>query len=136
MRNYFEFDGEIVLVTGASGGLGRHFSQVLAAAGAVVCVAARRLDKIYETQNKWTLGSDIVAINNNLKDIVEKFGINSMQFDKCLNNEKIADKILNERIDAQKKYAIDSTPTVIINEKKLEGSADFKNIKKKIEKLI
>ena len=49
MRNYFEFDGEIVLVTGASGGLGRHFSQVLAAAGAVVCVAARRLDKIYET---------------------------------------------------------------------------------------
>tara|TARA_B100000029_G_scaffold253903_1_gene250755 strand:- start:739 stop:1362 length:624 start_codon:yes stop_codon:yes gene_type:complete len=94
------------------------------------------LDKIYETQNKWTLGSDIITINNNLKDIVEKFGINSMQFDKCLNNEIIADKILSERIDAQKKYAIDSTPTVIINEKKLKGSADFKNIKKKIEKLI
>ena len=40
------------------------------------------------------------------------------------------------RIDGHQKYSIDSTPTIIINEKKFEGSANFKNIKKKIEKLI
>ena len=43
----------------------------------------------------------------------------------------ISDKILNARIDASQKYSINSTPTIIINEKKLEGSASFKNIKKK-----
>ena len=59
-----------------------------------------------------------------------------MQFDKCLIDEVISDKILNDRIEANKKYSIDSTPTIIINEKKLEGSASFKSIKKKIEKLI
>ena len=49
MKNLFNLDGKIALVTGASGGLGRHFSKVLAGAGAKVCVVARRLDKINET---------------------------------------------------------------------------------------
>ena len=94
------------------------------------------LDTLYETQNKWTDGSNINSINKNLKKIVINFGINSTQFDKCLVDETISDKILNGRIDANRKYSIDSTPTIIINEEKLEGSASFKNIKKKIEKLI
>jgi len=94
------------------------------------------LDIIYETQTKWTNGSDINDINKNLKKIVKNLGISSAQFDKCLIDEDISDKILNGRIDANRKYSINSTPTIVINEKKLEGSASFKNIKKKIEKLI
>ena len=94
------------------------------------------LDTIYETQNVWTNGANIDDINNNLKKIVKNLGISSVQFDKCLIDEVISDKILNDRIEANKKYSINSTPTIIINEKKLEGSASFKNIKKKIEKLI
>ena len=94
------------------------------------------LDTIYETQNKWTSGSDINDINKKLKKIVKNLGITSEQFDKCLIDEAISDKILNNRIEANQKYSINSTPTIIINEKKLEGSANFKNIKKKIEKII
>ena len=94
------------------------------------------LDTIYETQNEWTSASNVNDININLKKIVMNFGINSAQFDKCLIDETISDKILNGRIDANHKYSIDSTPTIIINEKKLEGSFSFENIKKKIEKLI
>ena len=94
------------------------------------------LDIIYETQIEWTKGSNINDINKNLKKIVENLGISSTQFDKCLIDEVISDKILNGRIDANQKYSIDSTPTIVINEKKLEGSASFKNIKKKIEKII
>ena len=94
------------------------------------------LDIIYETQTKWTNGSNIDDINKNLKKIVKNLGISSAQFDKCLIDEVISDKILNGRIDASQKYSINSTPTIVINEKKLEGSVSFKNIKKKIEKLI
>ena len=94
------------------------------------------LDIIYETQTKWTNASNINDINKNLKKIVKNLGISSVQFDKCLIDEDISDKILNGRIDANRKYSINSTPTIVINEKKLEGSASFKNIKKKIEKLI
>ena len=94
------------------------------------------LDTIYKNQKQWTNGVDLNEINNNLKKIVKNLGINSYQFDKCLHDEVVSDKILNDRIEAQKKYSINSTPTVIINEKKLEGSGSFNNIKKKIEKLI
>jgi len=94
------------------------------------------MDIIYKTQSKWTSGSNINDINNNLKKIVKGLGINSSEFDKCLINEDISDKILKHRIDAHKKYFIDSTPTIIINEKKLDGSAIFKNIENKINKLL
>ena len=94
------------------------------------------LDKIYEDQNKWTNETNLIDINKNLKKIVENLGINQTKFDKCLNDEAIADKILNGRIEGQNKYSINSTPTIIINEKKFEGSTNFESIEKKIEKLI
>ena len=94
------------------------------------------LDIIYETQQKWTVGSNIDDINKNLKKIVKNLGISAMRFDKCLIDEAISDKILNARIDANKKYSINATPTIVINEEKLEGSVSFKNIKKEIEKII
>ena len=94
------------------------------------------LDIVYDTQSNWTNGSNIEDINNNLKKIAKNLGISPEQFDKCLIDEDISDKILNNRIEANQKYSINSTPTIVINEKKLEGSASFKNIKKKIEKII
>ena len=94
------------------------------------------LDIVYETQNQWTSGTNADEINNNLQQIGKSLGINSLQYNKCLNDEAISDKIINGRIDGQKKYSIDSTPTIIINEKKFKGSTSFKNIKKEIEKLI
>ena len=104
------------------------------------CVSKKKqiefMDIIYEDQEKWTNGVDLNEINNNLKGIVKNFGIDSNKFNKCLNNNVISDKILNGRIDAQKKYSINSTPTIVINEKKLNENGNFKNIKKKIDKLI
>ena len=94
------------------------------------------LDTIYKNQNEWATASNITEINNKLKKIVKNFGLSTAQFNKCLIDEAISDKILNGRINGHKKYSINATPTIIINEKKLEGSANFRNIKKKIEKLI
>jgi NAD(P)-dependent dehydrogenase (short-subunit alcohol dehydrogenase family) len=42
----FDVKGKVALVTGASSGLGEHFAQTLAAAGAHVVVGARRLDRL------------------------------------------------------------------------------------------
>ncbi len=94
------------------------------------------MDTIYENQKKWANESSIEDINKNLKKIVKNLGISSSQFDTCLIDDVISDKILNLRIEAHKEYSIDSTPTIVINEKKLKGSASLNNIIKRIEKII
>lgn len=42
----FDLNGQVALVTGASSGLGNRFARVLAANGATVIAAARRLDRL------------------------------------------------------------------------------------------
>ena len=54
----------------------------------------------------------------------------------CLKNDEVQDDILNQRIEAQKKYKIKSTPTIIVNEKKYTGKVNYKEFKKIIEKKL
>ncbi|NKB41189.1 MAG: SDR family NAD(P)-dependent oxidoreductase, partial [Ilumatobacter sp.] len=42
----FRLDGQVVIVTGASSGLGDRFARVLHAVGAQVVVAARRVERL------------------------------------------------------------------------------------------
>lgn len=53
----FDLTGRRALVTGASGGLGLHFAQVLAHAGAEVILGARRLDKVQQAADAITAAS-------------------------------------------------------------------------------
>ena len=92
------------------------------------------LEEIYKKQKTWAIGSDIKKINDLIKKIGSNFSLSEEKMDACLNNDSVQDEILNERIEAQKKYKIDSTPTVIVNEKKYSGKTDYKNFKKVIEK--
>ena len=57
----FRLDGRTVLVTGASGGLGRHFALVLAKAGASVAVAARRVELLADVAAEITAAGGTAA---------------------------------------------------------------------------
>ena len=92
------------------------------------------LDKMYEKQNIWAKGSDINKINVSIKKIGSELGLGDLKMEECLQSEKLQDDILNQRIDAQKKYKIESTPTIMINEKKYSGTIIYKDFKKVIEK--
>ena len=65
------------------------------------------LGEIYKKQNKWAVGSDINLINESIK-----------------------------KIEAQKKYKIQSTPTIFINDKKYEGDHKYKTFKKAVVKIL
>ncbi len=94
------------------------------------------LSELYKAQNEWAVGSDINKINDNIKKIGKNLGLNESAMNKCLEDDELQDRILNERINAQKNYKISSTPTIYINDKKYEKKYNYKSLKKAIEKLL
>ena len=92
------------------------------------------LGKIYEKQKLWAVGSDINKINDSIKKIGLESDLKNKDMDDCLKDENNQDEILNQRIDAQKKYEIGSTPTILINEKKYKGKVEYSEFKKVLEK--
>ena len=92
------------------------------------------LGEIYKKQTFWAIGSDINKINNLIKKVGSDFDLTENKMDGCLKNSDAQDEILNQRIEAQKKYKIESTPTIFINEKKYSGRVDYESFKKVIEK--
>ena len=93
------------------------------------------LNSLFANQQKWVKGSSVEEANENLHKFLESEGFN-VNFKKCIENKEIEDFILNDRIDGVKKYKVNATPTIIINDKKFEKSLNYKNLKKALEKLI
>ena len=93
------------------------------------------LDILFLNQKKWVKGSTAEEANDYLKNFLIAEGIN-VDFNKCINNKKLEDFVLNDRINGVKKFKVNSTPTIIINNKKFEKSLNYKNLKKSLEKLI
>ena len=92
------------------------------------------LEEIYNKQSFWAVGSDINKINDLIKKVGLDFDLTEEKMNACLENSDVQDEILNERIEAQKNYKIESTPTIFVNEKKYSGKANYKKFKKIIEK--
>jgi protein-disulfide isomerase len=93
------------------------------------------LNSLFANQQKWVKGNSVEEANENLQKFLESEGFN-VDFKKCIENKEIEDFILNDRIDGVKKYKVNATPTIIINDKKFEKSLNYKNLKKALEKLI
>ena len=93
------------------------------------------LNSLYSYQQEWVRGSTVEEINNNLEKFIKNQGF-EINFEKCINNKKIEDYVLNDRIEGVKKFKVNATPTIIINDKKFDKTLNYKNIKKSLEKLI
>ena len=98
-------DDKRALVTGASSGLGQHFSGVLAEAGAVVTLAARRFERV-EAEAGVLCGrgfqADAAALDVTDQDSVAKLFRERAAFDIVVNNAGIAgaQAALNSSTDA------------------------------------
>ena len=119
----------------------RHFPLDIAAFNASKIAQCKNdqslqiLESLYSNQQAWVKGNTAEEANNNLKKFIKDEGFN-IDFDKCITNKKIEDFVLNDRVEGSKKYKVNATPTIIINDKKFEKSLNYKNLKKSLEKLI
>ena len=93
------------------------------------------LNSLYLNQPKWIKGKTIEEVNENLKKFLVSENI-KVDFNTCTTDKNIEDFVLNDRIEGAKKFKVNATPTIIINDKKFEKSLNYKNLKKSLEKLI
>ena len=93
------------------------------------------LNSLYSNQQEWVKGSTVEDANKNLKTFIKNQGF-ELDFEKCLSNKEIEEYVLNDRIEGVKKFKVNATPTIIINDEKFEKTLNYKNLKKSLEKLI
>ena len=93
------------------------------------------LNLLFLNQQKWVKGKSIEEVNKNLKNFLRSEKLN-IDFDQCTTDKNIENFILNDRIEGVKKFKVNATPTIIINDKKFEKPLNYNNLKKTLEKLI
>ena len=93
------------------------------------------LNILFSGQKKWARGKTPEETTGYLKKFLEDENI-KVDFEKCLNDKATEDYILNDRIEGVKKFEVNATPTIIINDKKFNKTLNYKNLKKYLEKLI
>ena len=119
----------------------RHFPLDLAAFNASKIAQCNNdgksnlLHLLYQNQSKWVKGETVEDANTNLKKLLKDEDIN-LNFNKCTSDKNIEDYILNDRIEGVKKFKVNATPAIIINNKKFDKPLNYKNLKKSLEKLI
>ena len=119
----------------------RHFPLDIAAFNASKVGQCRNDGKsdlmhtLFTGQKKWAKGNTPEQANDYLKKFLKDEGI-IVDLEKCLNDKIIEDYVLNDRIEGVKKFKVNATPTIIINDKKFDKTLNYKNLKKYLEKLI
>ena len=119
----------------------RHFPLDIAAFNASKIGQCRNdgnadvLNILFSGQKKWSRGKTPEEATGYLKEFLENEGV-TLDFKKCLTNKAIEDYVLNDRIEGVKKFKVNATPTIIINDKKFDKALNYKNLKKFLEKLI
>ncbi len=90
---------------------------------------------LFQNYESWVNGNTVGELNENLEKLINDQNLN-INFQKCIENERIENFVLEDRIEGVKKFDVNATPTIIINDKKFDKSLTFKNLKKYLEKLI
>ena len=90
---------------------------------------------LFQNYDSWVNGNTVGELNENLKKLINEQNLN-INFQKCIENKQIENFVLEDRIEGVKKFEVNATPTIIINDKKFDKTLTFKNLKKYLEKLI
>ena len=90
---------------------------------------------LYSGQKEWAKGKTPEKATANLRKFLADENV-SLNFEECLADKAIEDYVLNDRIEGVKKFKVNATPTIIINDKKFDKALNYKNLKKYLEKLI
>jgi protein-disulfide isomerase len=87
------------------------------------------IDTLFHQQDQWVVQKPIPA----LQAIGKQAGLNEKDFNACLANQSMLDKIEQTRKTATDKLGVNSTPTFFVNGEKLSGDVSMEELAKKID---
>ena len=118
----------------------RHFpldAMALRAAAVADCIEGERffgfLDLLFKSQQRWAKSNPPLKV---LGQMARLAGMSQEKFDACVNDEAQMDRILERRQDGMRTYDVRSTPTLIINGRRVEGTRDFDYYEKIFKEIV
>ena len=90
------------------------------------------IDVLFRSQVSWAGAGGPDAVMQALSRIARLGGISEDKFQSCIADKALNDRILNERLVAQKQYDVESTPTFFINGKQVVGALPYDEFAKQL----
>jgi protein-disulfide isomerase len=80
------------------------------------------IDTLFGAQRQWVPSKDY---KTDLARLALLGGMSKKQFEDCLANKSVEDKVLQSRLTATEQLGVNSTPTFFINGNKFDGAPEF-----------
>ena len=111
--------------------------RAMAAAMVARCLPADRyfgfVNMLFSDQQTWAHSRNPTE---DLKVRAQLAGLPPAEFDACLSNKELADGIQAAAAEAQKRDGIDSTPTLLVNGRKISGAASYEEFRSAIDEAV
>jgi protein-disulfide isomerase len=89
-------------------------------------------DLLFKQQGDWVVKNT----TETLMRIGKQAGLSQQQFETCLKDQALFDKIVADRQYASDVLKVDSTPTFFVNGEKLKGEHSFEDFDRRIKELL
>lgn len=88
---------------------------------------------LFETQKNWAYSTDPAA---GLLAVARQAGMSQAEFEKCLSDKDLGEKVQGSAIYANKELGVHATPTFFINGKSYSGALSVDEMNKILEPLL
>jgi protein-disulfide isomerase len=85
------------------------------------------VDLLFDRQKDWTVGDNL---KEKLAATLKDGGYSQVDFEKCLTDQKLYEKVVEVRDQASKKFNVSSTPTFFINGQRMSGEKSIEEFDK------
>jgi protein-disulfide isomerase len=90
------------------------------------------VDVLFQSQDNWKTASDPPA---RLHRIAPARRHGDEQFQACMQDDALQNKIVASRMQGEREFKVESTPTFIINRKRIVGAQPYQNFEEVLKSL-
>jgi protein-disulfide isomerase len=91
------------------------------------------ISALFQQQAIWSRSNNPLTA---LSKLARLGGMSETDFEACLKKQDVADAVLKQRLEGQQKFAISSTPTIIVNGQKFGGGLTMEQFRAVVDPMI